>query len=543
MARKHSLQALKSLGKVHSVIPELVNQYRKKEISRREFLAHSTGMGLSAALAYSVVGYAPKAQAMVKKGGTLRIGMKLQELKDPQNFEWIESSNVARGMVEYLTRYTDDAAVKGYLAESWKVSEDGKTFDLFLRKGVKWSNGDDFTAEDVMHNFNRWRAPDSQSINKSEWGDSVVSDVERVNDHQVRLHLAQRDATVAHRLFAYPTCIVHRSFDDTGADLVKNPIGTGPFELKSFRVGEGALMTRKKGYWEGDAYLDGVQIVDLGSDEQASVSALAAKQIDWIFKVSPRQLDILEKLPGVKINGVDTAQTPVIRFRVDQAPYDNPKLREAISLAADNAAILRLSYRDNGAVAENHHTAPFQPDYYDMGNRPQQNLQRARQLIEEVGMQGQEIPVTVGNTQGTYEQDVLQVLQSQCAQAGINLKLNVLPTAQYWEVWDSNPFGLTFWTHRPIAMMLHKLAYHSEAKWNETGFKNARYDDALAKALASPDPVAAREHMRVCQQLLRDNYMMVQPFWLKIFNAGDEKVQDFPVHQQEYFPLHRVWMA
>ena len=538
----------KGLKEIHPHIPEIVNYFDKGEISRREFLKSASALGMSAGLVYAIGGMTTAAPARAAtRGGTMRFGMKLQELKDPQNFSWIESSDVSRGVCEYLTTYGHDSVVKGYLAESWKVSDDAKTVDLFLRKGIKWSNGDEFNADDVIHNFERWRKPDNESINASEWGDSTLSGVEKVNAYQVRLHLVQPDVSVAHRLYAYPTQIVHRSFDDTGADLVKNPIGTGPFTLEKFLVGEGALLKRRPGYWggidgNGDAYLDAVQFVDLGEDEQAGIAALASKQVDWLYALAPKQLEILSKMPHVKILDIATAQTPVIRFNIESEESKDINLRRAIIAAASNADLLKIAYDNQGEVAENHHTAPFQPDYYNLGNPPKQDLAKAREYIQAAGMEGKEIVLTLGNTKGTWEQDTGQLLQEQCRQAGINLKLNVLPSSQYWEQWDSGPFSLTFWTHRPLSVMLHKLAYRSDAKWNESAFRNAEYDSALDAAIGSPDPKEAAKHMKTCEQLLVDNAVMVQPYWLKNFTGGDKKVQNFPVHQSEFYPMHRIWM-
>src|SRR3546814_10530402 len=81
--------------------------------------------------------------------------MKVQEMSDPATFDWTEKSNVARQIVEYLTITGDDNVTRPYLAESWSASEDLKTWEFKLRKGMKWSNGDDFNADDVVYNFTR----------------------------------------------------------------------------------------------------------------------------------------------------------------------------------------------------------------------------------------------------------------------------------------------------------------------------------------------------------------------------------------------------
>ncbi len=546
MAKKHILKNLKSFSKTNINLPEVIDQYQRNEISRRDFMQMASALGMSAAAVYGFAGITPTAYAdgNVQKGGTFRMDTPLQELKDPQTFSWIEGSNVTRGIVEYLTFYGHDGVVKPYLAESWNVSNDGKTFDMNLRKGVNWSNGDEFGADDVVHNFNRWRVDGNESINNSEWGNSVLSGVEKMGSHKVRLHLVRPDVTVAHRLYAYPTQIVHRSFDDTGADMTKNAIGTGAFKLDYYQVGEGAKVVRRDGYWGGpdglgDAYLDAVHFIDLGEDEQAPISAMASGQIDWIYKISPKQLSVVKNLPNMQILDTASAQTPVLRFNMEKV---DPRVRQAIILAANNQEILDVAYSGNGVAGENHHTARTQPDYFDLKNPPQQNLKKAAELIEAAGMKGKPVKITLGNTQGNWEQDTCQVLQEQCKKAGIDLQLEVLPQAQYWEVWDKSDFGLTFWTDRPLAVMLHKLAYRSDAKWNEAHFNSKKYDDALDAAAGSPDAKSASQYIKVCQEELVNNHVMVQPFFLKLYTGGSDKVKNFQRHPAEFYPFHRVWI-
>src|SRR3546814_5922914 len=99
------------------------------------------------------------------KGGVLRVAMQVQERKDPSNFDWTQKSNQTRHIIEYLTLTGSDNVTQPYLAESWELSDDLKTWTFNLRQGVKWSNGDDFNADDVVFNFTRWCDPKTGSSN------------------------------------------------------------------------------------------------------------------------------------------------------------------------------------------------------------------------------------------------------------------------------------------------------------------------------------------------------------------------------------------
>jgi peptide/nickel transport system substrate-binding protein len=556
---------------MHPRIPDYQKQLAEGKITRREFLRFTTLLGLSAssALALAACGQpaaapeptqapaptaapaapasaeAPKPteapESSITRGGELRLSHAVQKMTDPASTEWFQF-NIYRNVAEYLTVTNVDNITEPWLLEKWEASDDIKTWTLYLRKGIKFNHGPELMADDVIFNFKRWLDPNSGSSIGPMIGAYLKPEgIEKVDDYTVRLNLTAPQVAVPEHLNHYQGVILPKDF---GGDWLKQPYGTGPYTLEEYVVDERAVLKARKDYWrmgeDGQPlpYLDGIRFVYLGVDTAPILAAITSGEVDF----TQLQISMLDALKGTDIQVATqiSSYTNVIRMRADKKPWDDAKVRNALKACVDREAMRKATMRDYGAIGGDYHVAPIHPEYCPM-DPPKRDIEKAKSLLSEAGYPDG-LKVVMSVMEAEPEIIIAQLLKAQCAPAGIDMELNVMPASMYWDQWTEVDLGITSWTHRPLATMVLALAYRCGVEWNETHWCNAKFDELLAKAEGTLAMEDRRKIMCEIQTLMQEEGPIIIPRWGAFLWGHRPSVRGFRAAPSDFIILDDVWL-
>lgn len=544
----------------HPLVGKAMKALEQGRMSRREFLRLATLLGTSAASAMLMAGCNPgtvtPAQTTAKeiqRRGTLRVEWPVISLLDTTSAEFF-STNVLRQVYEQLTRIDENGFAHPHLLESLQASEDLTMWTLNLRRGVQWSNGDDFVAEDVVQNISRMLRGEDRFENTrmgSFAGFLTDEGIEVVDERTVRLNLEKPKLDVAETLFADAALIAHRD------EIERNPYvpgatTTGPFTLEMFEEENRARVVRRDGYWrtgqdeQSLPYLDAIEFIDLGYqnvDETLLATKLREGAIDAGYALPATYLAMRDE-PNFEIHSKTTSWADVLRFRVDREPWNDNRVRQAVKKLLDRQKILDRAYFGEGALGHDTHVSPAHPEFAPM-DVPEYDPEGARELLQEAGIENLSFSIALIET---IPEAVAfaETLQEDARAAGVDITLDKMSDPEYWIIWKTTPVGITNWWPRLLATQLLSLAYVADEEgnpvdWNESGWVDEEFSALLAQAELTLDLEDRRAIMADLQRIQSERGSIAIPFWKNTWLVANRAFQNIRAHPAWIMDFSETW--
>ncbi|MFV0473454.1 MAG: ABC transporter substrate-binding protein [Pikeienuella sp.] len=500
---------------------EMLRQVGRARLGRRAFLqrAMAAGMTLSAASAL----FASSAAAQEpKRGGHLRIGVgggASTDSLDPTSYSGSFNFVVGHTWGDTLVEsHPDTGAALPNLAESWEASADAKTWRFKIRQDVKFHDGTKMTTADAVATLRRHADPASKSgaygfltsfrSIEEEGGDLVIT-------------LADANADLPLILTDYHLMIQPKG----GVEAPLAAIGTGPYKLTSYQPGVRASFEKNADDWREDrGFVDSFEILGM-NDVTARVAALSAGQVDFIDKVDPKTVPLLERAPTVQIVTSKGKGFYSFLMHCDSAPFDNNDLRLALKYAVDRAAMLKQILGGYGSIGNDFPVNEAYALFPEGIEQRAYDPDKAKFHFEKSGHSG---PITLRTSNAAFPGavDASVLFQQNAAAAGIEIDLRREPDDGYWtNVWNVQPFCASYWGGRPTQDARYSTNFVSDAEWNDTRFKREDFDGMVLQARGELDEEKRKTLYRDLAMIQRDEGGAIIPVFNDFINAASKRLQ------------------
>jgi len=442
-------------------------------------------LGVLAALVF-VSGPARTATGEVR-GGTIRIGMDADmTTMDPHRSTAAVDRQVYNNLYGKLVDIDAKFGIVPQLAQSWEIRNGGLTYVFKLRKGVKFHDGTDFTAEIVKWNFDRMRDPALASPRRSEI--APVKEVRVVDAATVEVTLTAPFSPFLSVLTDRAGMMVSRAaVEKYGEDYARNPVGTGPFRFVEWVKDDHLTLKRFDGYWDASLpHLDEIVYRPV-PDHSVRFAAMRTGQIDVMHQIAPKDVAAARAERGLKVSEIASLWWQAIHLNNQVPPFNVKAVRQAIWYAVDRAVIQRVVYYGQGAPA----WGPFPPSMWAQDREFtdwKRDVARAKAKLAEGGMPNGFSFTVKGWNQPTHVQE-LQIVQAQLKEIGVDMKIELLEFGKLLADLNSHTFvALRIgWSGRPDPDGNAHVFLHSKGGLNRVRYSNPKMDELLDQARAESD--------------------------------------------------------
>jgi peptide/nickel transport system substrate-binding protein len=427
-------------------------------------------------------------------------------------------------------RTPDFSRLEMLLAESIEAGPNPETWDIRLKPDLTFHNGKAVTADDVIFSLQRIIDPKDPKVGAASIG--YIDRMRKLDDRTVRVRLQFPNAGFPDDIGQYFNAIVPTDYSED------QPVGTGPFKYESFTKGEQSRFTKNPDYWEnGKPYADELVIIDFPATE-ARVNALLSGQVDAIDNLPAAQVESVRANPQLAVLISETGAWQPFTMRVDAAPFDDVRVRQAFRLIVDREQMVQQVLSGQGRIANDLY-APYDPAYARDLPQRQQDLEQARSLLRQAGREDLSVElVTAPVFQGIVE--AAQVFVEQAKGAGVNVRLRRVDSGTFYgDNYLKWVFAQDFWATR---VYLTQVAQGDlpNSPFNETHWREPRFIDLIQQARAELDDNRRNEILHEAQEMQHEQGGYIIQYFSNIIDAHTKQLGGF-VEAKSGFPFGNYW--
>ncbi|WP_241191423.1 ABC transporter substrate-binding protein [Deinococcus psychrotolerans] len=457
---------------------------------------------LTAFMAASTNG-AAQSQGAPVRGGTLTVAQQADIVGlDPATLSAASSSVVVDQIYDSLTTITPDGQPAPAIAQSWKISADGKTYTFTLRPGVKFSDGRALTSRDVVYSIKRVLDPKLASPRR---GDLLnITSIEAPSPNQVVIKLKASFAPFLIKM-ADQTMGVMPSGYAEGKDLNKVPLGSGPFKFVRWVPGDSVTLERNPYYWEkNQPYVDQL-VFKAVKDDVSRIINLQSGLTDIAMSVPFNQIDSLKTNSSVKLVGGSSSNYDEMSLNNKVKPFSDVRVRQAISYAIDRDSIVKTALFGHGTPL-NCGSVPSFSWAHATCKVQVTNLDKAKQLMIAAGYKdGFSMTIKVGADYKS-QVNIAQAIQAQLQP--LNIKVQVVPME--WGLFLNDFINKNFdavllgWVGSTDPDDFFYNQFHTGEKFNVQSFSNKQVDTLLEAGRRTTDQAKRKVIYQQVQQLISE---------------------------------------
>jgi peptide/nickel transport system substrate-binding protein len=410
-----------------------------------------------------------------------------------------------------------DGEILPSLAKSWGISDDGLTYTFHLEEGVKFHNGEELKADDVV--FSIKAAKESGYI--SGYVDQV-SDAVAVDNYTVETILSSPNAAFLLALTKVPI-ENEKAVNEAGENFGQQPIGTGPYKFVRHDVGESIILERFDDYFQGPASIKNVEFRVISDDNTAAV-ALKSGDVDYLYRVPVTSIPGMESDPNFSVHYFDYASLFMVLMNCTAEPFDNVLVRQAINYAIDKDPIIQgveegYAKQADGAFGEMifGHSADVKGYTYD--------IEKAKELLAQAGYPDGFTVTYLTLSAGPLRKSA-EILQEQLSKIGITVEIDSREaTSAITDLRNGNFQIATIQNAFPPDAENWKLLYASESGLNWSFYKNPKVDELFLSGAATTDTAERLAVYKEVAQLLNDEAVVAPLYWKVGVEIGKSDLQ------------------